>query len=162
MKISYQKFITEQNLKENQNSLYIFGDNKARKGYGGQAKVMRGKRNSFGIITKLKPTNDADAFLRDSCPEHLEMVKYDFDLLYGCLYESLDYERLVIPKDGIGTGRARLKENAPKILEYINKMLFDIIPNTWEENMYYEYKREREEMEWEDEFHDRLLNELEE
>ena len=137
MIVEYQKFITRQNMRGNPNKLYIFGDNVKRTGFGGQAREMRGEPNAFGIVTKLAPTYNPDDFMNDTC-EHLSKVQIDFDDLYIKLKSGV-YDTLVIPEDGIGTGIANLKDNAPLILMYINQMLFNDIPNKWDPNHFVLY-----------------------
>lgn len=134
MKVQYRKFIWRDDLKLNVNKIYIFGDNVKRVGLGGQAKEMRGEPNAFGIATKLAPTYDPDDFMKDTV-ENLEIVMNDFQKLYELLdagfYVYGDGNRyridaLVIPEDGIGTGIANLKGNAPLILRYIQQQFKDI------------------------------------
>ena len=55
MKLFVQKWIARADLKQNQDRIYLFGDNVERVGHGGQAKEMRGEPNAIGIATKLKP-----------------------------------------------------------------------------------------------------------
>ena len=130
MKVEYQKFITRQNMRDNPKSLYIFGDNVKRTGFGGQAKEMRGEPNAFGIVTKLAPTYNPDDFMKDTS-ENLFKVASDFNRLFKEL-RSDNYDTLVIPEDGIGTGIANLKDTAPMILLYITQMLFTDIPIKWD------------------------------
>ena len=54
---------TRAEIKANPDKLYVFGDNMARVGLGGQAKEARGEPNSVGIPTKWRPgKNDGDYF----------------------------------------------------------------------------------------------------
>ena len=130
MKVEYQKFITRQNMRDNPKSLYIFGDNVKRTGFGGQAKEMRGEPNAFGIVTKLAPTYNPDDFMKDTS-ENLFKVASDFNRLFKEL-RSDNYDTLVIPEDGIGSGIAHLRATAPMILLYITQMLFNDIPIKWD------------------------------
>ena len=52
-------------IKSNKNKLYIFGDNNARVGKGGQA-IIRDLPNTLGIRTKKGPSNKPVAFLSDN------------------------------------------------------------------------------------------------
>ena len=124
--VEYQKFIYRTDMKANPRKCYIFGDNVKRVGFGGQAKEMRGEPNAFGIATKLAPTYNQDDFMCD-CPECFAIVRKDVSNLYFWLKSWEECEGVVVPADGIGTGIAKLKENAPIILEYINSILFDEI-----------------------------------
>ena len=129
MIVEYQKFITREDMRTNPHKLYIFGDNVKRIGLGGQAREMRGEPNAFGIATKLAPTYGPEDFMTDSVM-HFKLVLHDFELLHLIL-KTGKYKTLVVPQDGIGTGIANLKDNAPLILQYINQMLFNDIPNKW-------------------------------
>jgi len=123
MLIIKQKFIFREDIRNNRHLLYIFGDNLKRVGFGGQAKEMRGEPNSFGIATKRAPTYFEEDFFNDKDYNELrEIIKKEFENLYEHL-ENFEYEGIVIPSDGIGTGIAKLQENAPKLLAYINRQL---------------------------------------
>ena len=124
MKIIKQKYITEQDCLNNPNSLYIFGDNALRKGKAGQAQI-RDCENSFGIITKRYPSNYDESFLTD-CMRDALIVKNDLNNLEKIL-ESKQYDTLVIPEDGLGTGLAKLPEKAPTIFGYLVARLDEII-----------------------------------
>lgn len=125
-----QKLILREDLKNNPTILYIFGDNLERKGYGGQAKEMRGELNSFGIATKRKAAHGyADCYFYDSEEDAKEAVKQDFQKLRSEieLFKSWKLLRgIIIPSDGIGTGLAKLKTNAPELLSYINCKLQEL------------------------------------
>ena len=129
MRIVYQKFIWREEMKLNPHSIYIFGDNVKRVGFGGQAKEMRGEPNAFGIVTKLAPTYNPDDFMKDT-QENFDLVAADFEHLFMELKRG-NYDTLVVPADGIGTGIAKLKETAPLILLFINRMLFNDIRTKW-------------------------------
>jgi len=53
--------ITKQWLDQHPNAIFVFGDNLYRSGHGGAAK-LRDHPQSYGFITKRKPTNNDDAF----------------------------------------------------------------------------------------------------
>jgi len=63
MIIIKQHKIYRKDLKNNPDVLYLFGDNLVQKGFGGQAKEMRGEPNAEGIPTKKLPSMEAKAFL---------------------------------------------------------------------------------------------------
>ena len=120
MPVKYQKFITRQDLRANPDTLYVFGDNLDRSGYGGQAKFMRGEPNAVGIVTKLKPTMHEYSFLEDLFFEDfLIWLDKDEERIVDHLKKGMD---VVIPTDGIGTGLAQLPERAPEIYKYIIDM----------------------------------------
>ena len=55
MPVRLMKFITRQYVKAHPNVYFVFGDNEVRRGYGGQAKEMRGELNTVGVRTKRTP-----------------------------------------------------------------------------------------------------------
>jgi len=55
--------ITKEFLNSNSNYVFVFGDNLLRKGYGGAAE-LRDLPNTYGFITKKKPTNENNAFYK--------------------------------------------------------------------------------------------------
>ena len=118
--IIYQYRIYHQDLLNNPQLLYIFGDNEARIGMGGQAGQMRGEPNAFGIPTKKSPSicwHDAD----------FEQNKLTIDLALTTLKTYIDSGRtIVFPSDGIGTGLARLYETAPLTFDYLTAKLLEL------------------------------------
>jgi hypothetical protein len=100
-------------IRRNPTTLFVFGDNFKRVGYGGQAAEARGEPNSVGIVTKLSP----DTFLLDSMHELVQpAIVTAFTRLANQLVAGND---VVWPADGVGTGLARLPEMAPGIHEGI-------------------------------------------
>ncbi|MDO8684511.1 MAG: hypothetical protein Q7N50_13645 [Armatimonadota bacterium] len=132
MPIIYQKIIMRADLIANSDVLYIFGDNETRKGFGGQAKEMRGCPNAVGVRTKRAPLFAADAYWRDSDGKNEERkAMVDADLL-PAVAKLKSGGVVVIPSDGVGTGFARLAELSPEILKYIKWRLdglVDFIPD---------------------------------
>ena len=60
----YNNFIvTKEFLDQNPNSIFVFGDNTRRVGYGGAA-VLRDHAQSYGFITKKNPDNMDESFFR--------------------------------------------------------------------------------------------------
>lgn len=114
VKVQYLKRITREFVQSNPDKLFIFGDNLARQGMGGQAREMRGEPNSLGIPTKRLPTYSPEAFLKDS---DFNNVKPFID---KALQRISDFKGTVVfPADGVGTGLAKLPESAPKVYRYI-------------------------------------------
>ncbi len=122
MPIEYREYITRQMLKDEPETLFVFGDNMLRLGYGGQAKEMRGEPNAMGIPTKWKPSMNADAFFDDSdeCYHDVAgIIAYYFGLLTGHLKRG---GKVVFPAAGIGTGLADLEIKAPRIWQLIQNL----------------------------------------
>ncbi|AKE44783.1 hypothetical protein AU106_gp152 [Sinorhizobium phage phiM9] len=122
MPLEYRKFITRQMLKDEPDTLFVFGDNLSRVGLGGQAKEMRGEPNAVGIPTKKLPLMADHAFFTDD----------DYFLVLDQLLEAdkrivehLNSGGTVVwPEDGIGTGLAQLDERAPMIAQKIAFMQY--------------------------------------
>ena len=115
MPVIYQKRICRDDLRRNPNAIYLFGDNEARTGLGGQAREMRAEPNAFGIATKKSPYE----FWSDKTFENNKLViNADFErLARRCSVNTI----VVIPSDGIGTGLADLQNRAPKTWQYLQQ-----------------------------------------
>jgi hypothetical protein len=123
MPIQMQKWITRQDLRNNPDTLYVFGDNLARNGFGGQAKVMRGEPNAVGIPTKISPYIYARD---DTLPYFAREMGAEFFKLQTHLWAGQG--KIVWPEDGIGTGLAELESRAPKVwrlLQDLQEELFE-------------------------------------
>lgn len=121
-----EKFITRQMLRDEPETLFVFGDNVEHQGYGGQAGEMRDEPNAVGIPTKWRPSMNSDAFFgdRDYVRVHA-MIFPIFQRLSQHLAKGGD---VVWPENGIGTGRAQLKERAPQIAGLF-EMLYTFLKN---------------------------------
>jgi hypothetical protein len=121
MPVVKQDQIRRRDLLDNQDTLYVFGDNMVRRGFGGQAREMRGEPNAVGIPTKWAPTMmDSDMFRDADLPKIKPTLDAELDRLRDHLKKG---GTVVIPSGGIGTGLANLKVNAPAIFWYINENL---------------------------------------
>lgn len=108
-------------LRANPEKLFIFGDNRARVGHGGQAREARGEPNAVGVRTKKAPTYEPQDFLTDA--EYAANVAHIIEDFAPAL-EALQQGRTVVwPADGIGTGIARLPELAPLTLLFVNTLI---------------------------------------
>lgn len=99
----------------NPSVLFVFGDNLARVGYGGQAAEARGCLNAIGIPTKVSPTK----FIFDEDVEE-DYYRYVVPVInaFGILRQHLRQGgTMVWPEDGVGTGLARLHVTAPRFLK---------------------------------------------
>lgn len=127
MLVIKQKIIKREDLRNNRNLLYVFGDNLERVGMGGQAYEMRGEPNAFGIATKFTPGHSEETDYFSDCEECERIIDEEFSTLYTALvYGKVHYHGIVLPADGLGTGLAELKTRAPKLLLRINKHLESI------------------------------------
>src|SRR5271170_3204430 len=109
--MKFEKNITRQMLKDNPSVLYVFGDNMVERGFGGQAKEMRGEPNAVGIPTKYYPGSKENDYFAD---KDFAEAKAKIDLAFGRLIDHvLKGGDIVWPADGVGTGLADLKNRAP-------------------------------------------------
>jgi len=106
--------------RQNPKILYIFGDNLAKIGKGGQA-IIRDEPNAFGVPTKRLPSMSNDAFFRDRIDE-IEAVE---NALYELSLErhSRTINAIAFPEDGLGTGLARMKTMSPKLFRKMNDLI---------------------------------------
>jgi len=117
---------TNADVKANPNKIYIFGDNTKQTGKGGQA-VIRDNENAFGIPTKKAPSRSADAYFYDT--ETINGIETDMvdhnaiEIEYAISKIKQDGRPVVFPKDGLGTGLAKLKEKAPQTYAYLKQRL---------------------------------------
>ena len=115
---------TDADVKANPNKIYIFGDNTQRTGKGGQAQI-RGNRNAMGIATKFKPDTTEDSYFNDdTISENISDIDSDIESIKTRLENNPTFT-LVFPKDGLGTGLAKLKEKAPKTYAYLKQRLLE-------------------------------------
>ena len=122
--IVYKKFWTIKIVRNNPNCLFVFGDNDIEYGKGGQA-IIRDEPNTMGIPTKKYPDNKESSFYSDS--EYDKNKLKINKALKKILKKLKNYECIVIPNNGFGTGLSQLPIKAPKTLEYLNKKLKKII-----------------------------------
>lgn len=122
-------FITRDQVRARRNAVFMFGDNMQRKGYGGQAKHMRGEPNAVGVPTKWAPNMRPESFFSDDdFAEVRPSIDAAFNRIRQELAQGLD---VVIPIDGVGTGLADLPRRAPCIHRYIEDQIAALAPG-WE------------------------------
>jgi hypothetical protein len=108
-------------LQANPEKFFVFGDNWARRGRGGQAREARGEPNAIGIRTKKAPTYEQHDFLTDTeYARNVTAIFEDFGLALAALQRG---ETVVWPEDGIGTGIAALPARAPLTLRFIHTLI---------------------------------------
>lgn len=119
-KIIRMKRITRAYIRQHRNMVFVFGDNMARTGLGGQAKECRGEPNAIGIPTKWEPARHHGAYFSDEnwlegSPCH-KAVTTAIEQIERAIFDGYD---VVFPQDGVGTGLAELPTRAPAIHRYI-------------------------------------------
>ncbi|HMQ05542.1 MAG TPA: hypothetical protein PKD26_16615 [Pyrinomonadaceae bacterium] len=124
-RVIQMKWITRSFVREHRDHIFLFGDNLARRGFGGQAAQMRGEPNAIGIPTKKLPSNVEEAFFTDA---EFEQNKAAIDRAFERLYRmsSTPEQVVVVPSDGLGTGRAQLDKRAPQTFAYLQKQLAEL------------------------------------
>lgn len=124
-KVRFQKFISREDLIANRDSIYVFGDNMTRTGLGGQAREMRYEPNAIGVPTKWRPSMTDDAFFNDEDYDKVvNVLEKDFDAIKVALARG---KNVVFPADGLGTGLSQLQSRSPKIFEYIENSIVEIV-----------------------------------
>mgnify|MGYP000373700325 CR=1 FL=1 len=115
------KWITRSLVRDHPNRIFLFGDNLARRGFGGQAAAMRAEPNCVGIPTKKLLSNHEDAFFTDA---EFEQNKAAIDHAFEILFHKISKAEhiIVIPVDGLGTGRAQLESRAPLTFAYLQSV----------------------------------------
>ena len=108
---------TDADVKANPDKIYVFGDNTKRVGTGGQAQI-RNNPNAMGIATKIAPSMEEYAFMNDADLDNNKAV-IDSDI---ASIKSTG-KPVVFPKDGLGTGLAKLQQKAPQTYAYLKQRL---------------------------------------
>ncbi len=104
--------------RENPKKLFIFGDNLLGVGKGGQA-IIRDEPNAYGISSKYDP---GESYSDDRLLENIQHINSEVDIL---LRVKGDFDAIVFPAMGIGTGLAALQTRAPRTFLYLCKVLLD-------------------------------------
>ena len=118
IKVERRDSITRESVRAEPETLFVFGDNDQRKGFGGQAKAMRGEPNAVGVRTKAAPRTGESVYWSDATyEENIKKIDEDFKPI-----ES-HKGTVVIPSAGLGTGLSKLQKHAPKTLAYIESKI---------------------------------------
>ena len=116
--VYFEGFWTVEDVISNPNCLFVFGDNDRKKGKKGQA-IIRDLDNTVGVPTKKEPNHTG--YYNDN---EFDLNKTKIDAAINEIKRrSIDYEFIVLPKDGLGTGLAKLPEKAPKTYQYLIECL---------------------------------------
>lgn len=120
----FEGYWTVNDARSNKNSLFVYGDNDIKKGKKGQA-IIRDEPNAIGIPTKKYPSLYNHSFYTDT---EIELNKKKIDNAIDLLLEkSANYDYVVFPKDGLGTGLAKMDTKAPKTFAYLNGRIGEFI-----------------------------------
>ena len=118
----FKGYWTVDDVRNNPNKLFVYGDNNIKIGRGGQA-IIRDEGNTIGIPTKKLPNNDSKSYYIDL---EIEDNKNHIDTAVNNLLKKFmndQYEILVFPEDGLGTGLAKLPEKAPETFKYLQRKI---------------------------------------
>jgi len=121
----HKGFWTRDQVARDTDSVYVFGDNSedAISCYvpSSTQAVIRSLPNTLGISTKRNRRWEHRSFFSDEDYElFMSYLETKIDILKFKLYEG---KTIVFPQDGLGTGKAMLKEKAPLCWEYLCKRL---------------------------------------
>ena len=128
MPIRFVERFVRADLRKNSTAIYVFGDNFARRGMGGQAKECRGEPNAVGIATKRYPGWRDDAFLTDADMD--EWVDANTEAVVAIETALAAGATVNFPLSGIGTGLAELSMRAPELYRHI-QMWVDRLDRTY-------------------------------
>lgn len=105
-------------VRQNPDWIFLFGDNLQQKGYGGQAGEMRGEPNAVGIPTKKRPSMKPGAFFTDAeYDDNVAAIDAAFDRI------PADAGMIVLPRAGLGSGKALLARKAPGTHSYLQRQI---------------------------------------
>lgn len=129
----YHGYWDRQTVARDTKCVYLFGDNlaDAASGYvlSRTQAVIRGLPNAIGIPTKKTRGTDPNAYFTDK-----ELTWFAF-LVDVAIHKALESGKdIVIPADGIGTGKAQLKERAPECYECLVNRLNYLVKVAREQN----------------------------
>lgn len=93
-------YVTKSYLNKNKDVIFVFGDNKIRKGRGGAAK-LRNLENTYGFITKKYPSNCPSSFYKPD--EYKAVYEYELNKLKSYI-KSNPNKTFLISKIGSGLG----------------------------------------------------------
>jgi hypothetical protein len=119
----FKGFWNRAEVAQQTDKIFLFGDNtddRLNTKYipSSTQAVIRGLDNAIGIDTKKNRGTGKDSYFTDS----------DFDVFKKQVDQAINQAKktgkiIVIPADGIGTGKAMLAEKAPKLFDYLQKEL---------------------------------------
>lgn len=139
--IIYKSLFTIDDVKNNDDCLWLYGDNDIKKGKGGQA-IIRDEPNTCGIPTKKFPNNFEKSFYTDKeYDDNCKKISLAFKKV-RIILKLKSYKSIVIPIAGFGTGLAKLEIKAPKTFLFLNNELKKLVTEL--NNQEKEIKQEKE------------------
>ena len=129
----YKGYWTRDEVQAQPNKVFLFGDNTKDRlitkhiPMTTQA-VIRGLKNSIGIDTKKNRYKNPDSYFSD---DDFETFKIQVD---AAIKQAIDSGKIIVlPEDGIGTGKAMLETKAPKLFKYLMQQMFKLIDLNFDE-----------------------------
>ena len=110
---------TREMLQSRPDALFLFGDNMAGLGRGGQAAACRDEPNAVGVPTKWYPSMKPHSFLRDMDRDNFRLIERIDGAFERAAKHLSAGGTVILPADGIGTGLADLPPKAPRVFDYI-------------------------------------------
>lgn len=98
---------TEELARQHPDKVFVYGDNLARRGRGGQA-IIRFEENAFGVPTKRSSRMDSEALFADRDDERAAVLA-----ALRVLFQLSRSRTLVFPQAGLGTGLAQMPQRSP-------------------------------------------------
>ena len=137
---TWKGFWTREQVAAQSDKVFLFGDNtddRVNTKYVPSATqaVIRGLPNAIGIDTKKDRGREESSYFTDAdFPQFKKQVD-------EAIQQAKDSgKNIVIPGDGIGTGKAQLKERAPKLFEYLQEELTKLSKEKKLTTLYSQYK----------------------
>ncbi len=118
--------ITRHMVKQDPQTVFVFGDNMEGRGRGGQAAEMRGEPNTIGVPTKWRPGREERDYFTDNDLKDRDVwyaIHGAFQRIRNALVDGRD---VAIPVDGLGTGLAELPKRAPKMHAMIEEAILSL------------------------------------
>lgn len=116
----FQGFFNVTYCSKTTNAIFVFGDNDIKRGCKGQA-VIRYCENSFGIPTKKKPDYQITSYYTDD--EYNENMIKIKQAIKELIDKSKNYDMILFPENGLGTGLSKMSEYAPRTLKSMNNII---------------------------------------
>ena len=116
------EWYTVEQCRQNPNKLFVYGDNMIRLGKGGQA-IIRDEPNAHGIATKRLPSSNTDSFFSDKTDEAYVILNDVLDLLSLSRTEYENFDTIVLPAAGLGTGLSEMPKRSPKLFKWLHETI---------------------------------------
>lgn len=124
MPLEFRPWITRRDLQAEPETLFLFGDDEARKGSSGQAFECRGEPTAVGVATKRAPCMRPDCFWSDADFDRVTKI-IDADLSRAFAHVA-NGGLVVCPSNGLGTLRAELPTRAPRVFQYLRQRIVEL------------------------------------